>query len=48
MWAKAAGRESGSGTEVENMVEGGTVDGGKIAYTVSWFVSDSTSAFWTY
>ena len=44
---KAAGEESGSGTEViaavklevENVLEGEGVDGGRIACTVSWFVS---------
>ena len=43
---KAAGEESGSGTEViaavklevENVLEGEGVDGGRIACTVSWFV----------
>ena len=45
---KTAGEESGSGTEViaavklevENVLEGEGVDGGRIACTVSWFVSD--------
>lgn len=43
---KTAGEESGSGTEViaavklevENVLEGEGVDGGRIACTVSWFV----------
>ena len=50
---KAAGEESGSGTEViaavklevENVLEGDGVDGGRIVCTVSWFVSDSLSRF---
>lgn len=44
---KSAGEESGSGTEViaavklevENVLDGEGVDGGRIACTVSWFVS---------
>jgi len=48
---KTVGEESGSGTEViaavklevESVLEGEGVDGGRIACTVSWFVSDSTS-----
>lgn len=44
---KTVGEESGSGTEViaavklevENVLEGEGVDGGRIACTVSWFVS---------
>jgi exosome complex component RRP42 len=48
---KTAGEESGSGTEViaavklevENVLEVEGVDGGRIACTVSWFVSDSPS-----
>jgi len=48
---KTAGEESGSGTEViaavklevEDVLEGEGVDAGRIACTVSWFVSDSTS-----
>lgn len=47
---KAAGEESGSGTEViaavklevENVLDGDGVDGGRIACTVSWFVLNST------
>jgi hypothetical protein len=50
---KTAGEESGSGTEViaavklevENVLEGEGVDGGRMACTVSWFVSDSPSFF---
>lgn len=46
---KTAGEESGSGTEaiaavkleVENVLDGEGVDGGRIACTVSWFVSKS-------
>ena len=49
---KTAGEESGSGTEViaavklevEDVLEGEGVDGGRIACTVSWFVPDRTSA----
>ena len=44
---KTVGEESGSGTEViaavklevENVLEGEGVDGGRVACTVSWFVS---------
>jgi exosome complex component RRP42 len=44
---KTAGEESGSGTEViaaaklevENVLEGDGVDGGRVVCTVSWFVS---------
>ena len=50
---KTAGEESGSGTEViaavklevENVLEGEGVDGGRIVCTVSWFVSYSTLFF---
>ena len=50
---KAAGEESGSGTEViaavklevENVLDGDGVDGGRIAVTVSWFVLNSTFFF---
>jgi len=50
---KAAGEESGSGTEViaavklevENVLDGEGVDGGRIACTVSWFVSNSALFF---
>ena len=50
---KTAGEESGSGTEViaavklevENVLEGEGVDGGRIVCTVSWFVSVSPSFF---
>ena len=48
---KTAGEESGSGTEViaavklevEDALEGEGVDAGRIACTVSWFASTSTS-----
>ena len=50
---KTAGEESGSGTEViaavklevEDVLEGEGVDGGRIAATVSWFVSHSNRFF---
>ena len=50
---KAAGEESGSGTEViaavklevEGVLDGDGVDGGRIVCTVSWFVSDSAFSF---
>lgn len=46
---KTAGEESGTGTEViaavklevENVLDGDGVDGGRVVCTVSWFVSDS-------
>jgi exosome complex component RRP42 len=50
---KAAGEESGCGTEViaavklevENVLDGEGVDGGRIVCTVSWFVSDFVFPF---
>ena len=50
---KTVGEESGTRTEViaavklevENVLEGEGVDGGRIACTVSWFVSNSTPFF---
>ena len=53
---KAAGEESGSGTEViaavklevENVLEGEGVDGGRIICTVSWFVLNSLFSFFLF
>ena len=50
---KTVGEESGSGTEViaavklevESVLDGEGVDGGRIVCTVSWFVSDSACPF---